>query len=75
MTDSIIEVENLKKCPYCVEYPIVYSIPEKNYLGEDGYKTVIRCENIPCREVSYWSKYKITSLRKTMNFWGVINNG
>jgi len=75
MKDSIIEIKGLKNCPYCNEYPIVYNFRDRNYLGEEGYKTVIRCKKNSCREVSYWHKIRITSLRKTMMFWGVVNDG
>lgn len=67
-------MNKLRKCHYCGGEPIQYTHAEMNYIGENGFKSTIRCKRCG-NKIERWAKgYKEAEERAAYNWNGGVEN-
>lgn len=65
----------LRKCHYCGGKPIQTTKLDLNWIGEQGYKSTIRC-SMCHNQVEMWDLLHNVAVEKAVRYWnGDKNNG
>lgn len=68
-------MNTLKKCHYCGGEPVQSTFRDINWIGEQGYKSVIRC-SMCHNQVHMWGLSHNDATEKAVYFWnGGCKNG
>lgn len=67
-------MNNLRKCHYCGGEPVRSTFRDLNWIGEQGFKAIIRCNECHNR-VEMWKKTYEEADKIAVYYWngGVIN--
>lgn len=58
----------LKKCHYCDSEATQTTHPDINIIGEQGYKSTIRC-TLCHNQVEIWAKFYDDAVKKSVFYW------
>lgn len=61
-------MSKLKKCHYCGGEPVQSTFKDINLMGEQGYKSVIRC-SLCHNQVEMWDKSYDDAVKKSVFYW------
>ena len=68
-------MDKLRKCHYCGGKPIQTTKLDLNWIGEQGYKSTIRC-SMCHNQVEMWDLFHNVAVEKAVRYWnGEKNNG
>lgn len=68
-------MNKLRKCHYCGGEPVQSTFKDINLMGEQGYKSVIRC-SLCHNQVEMWAKSYDDAVNKSIFYWnGEKENG
>lgn len=68
-------MNKLKKCHYCGGEPVQSTFRDLNWIGEQGFKSTVKCESCGLI-VERWAKSYKEAEKKAAESWnGVYNNG
>lgn len=67
-------MDKLRKCHYCGGEPVQSTFRDLNWIGEQGYKSIIIC-NLCRNKIEMWDKCHNLAAEKAVYFWnGGIKN-
>lgn len=61
-------MNKLKKCHYCGGEPVQSTFKDINLMGEQGYKSVIRC-SLCHIQIEMWAKSYDDAVKKSVFYW------
>jgi len=61
-------MSRLRKCHYCGGEPVQSTFKDINLMGEQGYKSVIRC-SLCHNQVEMWDKSYDDAVKKSVFYW------
>lgn len=68
-------MNKLRKCHYCGGEPVQSTFRDINWIGEQGYKAIIRCNGCHSR-VEMWGLSHNDAVEKAVKYWnGGYKNG
>lgn len=68
-------MNRLRKCHYCSGKPRQTTNPDLNYIGEQGYKSIVMCNSCGL-VVERWAKFYEEAEKKAAENWnGGYKNG
>ncbi|MBQ2175645.1 MAG: hypothetical protein II453_11510 [Alphaproteobacteria bacterium] len=64
---------NLRLCHYCNGKPDISTKPDLNYIGEQGFKSTVKCESCGLI-VERWAKTYLQAQQKAVKNWNGVYN-